>query len=114
VVLQANETALADYAALQADIWATNRSMVLLTLLEGGPPVQTVAAGGYGNLRRIGHDISPQHTSMLSIVDIDSGLWPFAHNASAPWRHGWFNDADLIEVRSSVQVSGGPILKQQC
>ena len=33
--------------------------------------------------------------SMLSLVDIMSGLWPYAHNGSNTTVGGWWNDMDM-------------------
>ena len=35
---------------------------------------------------------------MVSLVDIGSGLWPFAHNSTNSTVGGWWNDLDMIEV----------------
>ena len=57
-------------------IQASGRPMVLT--VEGNPPAENITQGGYGNAKRVGHDISPSWGSMISLVDIGSGLWPFA------------------------------------
>ena len=49
-----------------------------------------VAGGAYGNARRIGHDIDAAWLSMLSLVDLGSGLWHWAHNDTGGG--GWWND----------------------
>jgi hypothetical protein len=41
-----------------------------------------ITKGGYGNAKRVGHDISAHWISMLSLVDLGSGLWVYAHNAT--------------------------------
>ena len=61
-------------------IQASGRSMVLT--VEGQPDDALCSAGGLGNAKRVGHDISPTYNSMASLVDIGSGLWPFAHNST--------------------------------
>lgn len=43
--------------------------------VEGSPPANIITHGGYGNAKRVGHDISPNWGSMISLVDIGSGLW---------------------------------------
>lgn len=43
--------------------------------VEGSPPADIITHGGYGNAKRVGHDISPNWGSMISLVDIGSGLW---------------------------------------
>ena len=60
--------------------------------VEGQPDVRVITKGGYGNSKRVGHDITASWTSMASLVDIGAGLWPFAHNATDPALGGWFND----------------------
>ena len=47
--------------------------------VEGNPPAANITHGGYGNAKRVGHDISPSWSSMISLVDIGAGLWPYAH-----------------------------------
>ena len=92
---------LEDYAAMQAGISATGRPMILS--IEAQPDVATVSAGGHGNLRRVGHDINPTWRSMSSLIDMDSGLYPFAHNASvSPTGNGYFNDLDIMEIGNGV------------
>lgn len=46
---------------------------------------------------RVGHDITASWESMVSLVDIASGLWPYAHNASSNLGDGggWWNDLDM-------------------
>ena len=61
-------------------IQAAGRPMVLT--VEGQPDDALCSAGGLGNAKRVGHDISPTYNSMASLVDIGSGLWPFAHNST--------------------------------
>jgi len=50
--------------------------------IEGGPDIKSVYTGCCGNARRVGHDISPRWNSMTSLIDVGSGLWPYAHNGS--------------------------------
>jgi hypothetical protein len=70
--------------------------------VEGDPTDSVITRGGYGNAKRVGHDISPDWGSMLSLVDIGSGLWSYAHNASNATVGGWWNDLDMIEVGNGV------------
>jgi alpha-galactosidase len=88
---------LADYAVFQEAIWATGRPMVLS--VEGEPPIANWSMGGHGQMRRVGHDIQALWKSAVSLIDIASGLWPYAHNASAPHSDGTYNDLDMLEVR---------------
>jgi hypothetical protein len=74
-------------------IQASGRPMVLT--VEGDPDDATITHGGYGNAKRVGHDISPFWMSMVSLVDIGSGLWPYAHNSSNATVGGWWNDLDM-------------------
>lgn len=55
-----------------------------------------VPAGGYGNMRRVGHDITSNWKSMVSLVDIASNLWPYARNDTNSTYGGWFNDLDMV------------------
>ena len=89
-------TVLGDIASMQAGMEATGRSMRLV--VEGNPPVDVISANPrkYGNARRVGHDIYASWLSMLSLVDVGSGLWPFAHNDTG--LGGFFNDLDMMEV----------------
>jgi hypothetical protein len=74
-------------------IQASGREMVLT--VEGRPTDSIISLGGYGNAKRVGHDISPQWTSMTSLVDIGSGLWMYAHNSTNATYGGWWNDVRL-------------------
>jgi alpha-galactosidase len=87
---------LADYAVMQEAIYATGRSMLLS--VEGEPPIQNFSLGGHGQMRRVGHDITSNWKSAVSLVDIASGLWPYAHNASAPYADGSWMDLDMMEA----------------
>ena len=57
-----------------AAIEASGRPMILT--VEGDPEDGIITRGGYGNAKRVGHDISPVWMSMVSLVDIGSNLWP--------------------------------------
>jgi len=84
-----------DYHTMWLAIQASGREMILS--IEGGPSYDNFTAGLLGNAHRVGHDITPEFNSMLSLVDIGSGLWPFAHNATTtPDNGGVFNDLDMI------------------
>lgn len=80
-----------DYMTMASAIEASGREMVLT--IEGDPDNAVCTLGGCGSAKRVGHDISPRWMSMVSLVDIGSGLWPFAHNATATGS-GWWNDLD--------------------
>jgi len=84
------------YARMWAAIEASGRPMVLT--VEGSPDVALCSRGGYGNAKRVGHDINPSYSSMASLVDIGSGLWPYAHNSTNATFGGWWNDLDMLEV----------------
>jgi alpha-galactosidase len=86
---------LLDYRAFQQAIDITGSGMFLS--IEGTPPFPEVANGLFGQSRRVGHDISATWTSMLSLVDIGSGLWSFVHNGSST-SAGWWNDFDILEI----------------
>ncbi len=81
------------YHAMWLGIQNSGREMVLT--VEGHPDNSLGAAGGIGNAKRVGHDISPRWNSMTSLVDIGSGLWMFAHNSSTTTYGGWWNDLDV-------------------
>jgi hypothetical protein len=109
----------------------------MVLTVEGNPTDSLITRGGYGNAKRVGHDISPTwvrriererereregerererereresgllvlgkywgnerlksfffQLSMVSLVDIGSNLWPFAHNSSNATVGGWWN-----------------------
>jgi alpha-galactosidase len=84
------------YHSMWLAIEDSGREMVLT--VEGAPDNTLMTAGGLGNAKRVGHDISPQWGSMLSLVDIGSGLWPFAHNSTNATFGGFWNDLDMIEI----------------
>ena len=82
---------------MQDALDATGRKILLSG--EGGPPPDVCSRTGQcGNLRRVGHDITPYWSSVLSMIDLSYGLQPFAHNASGPSGAGFFNDMDVLEV----------------
>jgi hypothetical protein len=70
-------------------IQASGRPMVLT--VEGDPDDGLITKGGYGNAKRVGHDIQPYWMSMVSLVDIGSGLWVYAHNSTNATFGGWWN-----------------------
>jgi alpha-galactosidase len=77
-----------DYGTMWQAIQAAGRPMVLT--VEGGPTDSLITHGGYGNAKRVGHDISPLWMSMVSLVDIGSGLWMYAHNSTNSTVGGWW------------------------
>ncbi len=77
-----------DYHVMWQAIQASGRPMVLT--VEGNPDDDLITKGGYGNAKRVGHDINANWLSMVSLVDIGSGLWPFAHNSSNTTVGGWW------------------------
>ena len=84
------------YAGMWQAIQASGRPMVLT--VEGNPDDALCSAGGLGNAKRVGHDISPHWSSMTSLVDIGRDLWQYAHNSTNATYGGWWNDLDMIEV----------------
>lgn len=78
-----------DYGHMFAALQASGRPMVLT--VEGNPDDTLLTGGGYGNAKRVGHDIRPYYASVMSEVDIASGLWLFAHNATNATSGGWWN-----------------------
>ena len=98
---------LSDYGAMFRGLVAAGRPIFLS--VEGAPDVRVITKGGYGNSKRVGHDISPEWMSMVSLVDIGSGIWPFAHNSSDPAYGGWFSDLDMLEVGRGDFVGPGSL-----
>jgi hypothetical protein len=43
--------------------------------------------------------------SMVSLVDIGSGLWPYAHNSTNATFGGWWNDLDLVRIGASESAT---------
>jgi len=91
-----------DYHRMWQGIQDSGRPMVLT--VEGSPPASEITHGGFGNAKRVGHDISPSWSSMISLVDTGAGLWPYAHNSQNATYGGWWNDLDMIEVRSAPSL----------
>jgi len=89
-------TDMEDYGRMWQAIQDSGRPMVLT--VEGSPPAASITHGGYGNAKRVGHDISASWGSMISLVDIGAGLWPFAHTTINATFGGWWNDLDMIEI----------------
>lgn len=91
---------VSDYSAMQQAIWSVGREITMT--FEGMPNISEVYTGCCGNARRVGHDIRDKWLSMTSLIDIGSGLWPFAHNGSKSANTsnpgGFWNDLDMIEV----------------
>ena len=62
---------------------------------------------------RVGHDITPVWKNMVSLVDMGSGLWPFAHNSTNTSFGGYWNDLDMMEVgRGEFSGPGSLTLSQ--
>ena len=91
-----NRTDNQDYAAMWQAIQDSGRPMMLT--VEGNPNDALCSARGYGNAKRVGHDISPHWESMTSLIDIGRDLWMYAHNSTNSKFGGWWNDLDKIEV----------------
>ena len=92
---------MVDYKAMQDALAATGRPMVLS--IEGWEDVRVLSAGGHGQTKRVGHDIGDNPGrpwySIVSEIDLSSGLWPYAHNASnSASGNGFWNDMDILEV----------------
>ena len=77
------------YNRMWQAIQDSGRPMVLT--VEGKPTDSIITLGGYGNAKRVGHDISPNWASMTSLVDIGSGLWMYAHNSTNATFGGWWS-----------------------
>ena len=94
-----------DYSTMWQAIQDSGREMVLT--VEGDPDDALITRGGYGNAKRVGHDISPIWMSMVSLVDIGSGLWMWAHNSTNSTVGGFWNDLDMIEVGNAPDFACG-------
>eukprot|EP01046_Picozoa_sp_COSAG06_P047862 COSAG06_NODE_7043_length_2660_cov_32.333073_2_plen_109_part_00 len=88
-----SEGKIADYRAMQEAIDATGAKMVFTIENDASTSLGNhnglVADGAHGNARRVAHDISAVWLSMISLVDLGSGLWKFAHNDTG--NGGWWN-----------------------
>ena len=60
-------------------------------MVEGQPSFPSADDGYHGDVRRVGHDINAYWLSILSLVDLGSGLWSYA-------RPGFFNDLEMMEL----------------
>ena len=76
------------YGRMWQAIQAAGRPMVLT--VEGQPLDSVITLGGYGNAKRVGHDISPKYPSMSSLVDIGANLWMWSHPSTNPTYGGWW------------------------
>jgi len=83
-----------DYRRMQMALDFVGGNMSLA--FEGQPSIQDVYQGNFGNGRRVGHDISPSWLSAMTLVDIGSGLWPYAHNDTG--MGSFWNWLDFIQV----------------
>jgi hypothetical protein len=61
-------------------------------MVEGQPPLPLAADGHHGDVRRVGHDINAAWLSVLSLVDLGSGLWQYAQQGR------FFNDLEMMEL----------------
>lgn len=111
----------ADYKAMQDALTATGRPMVLS--IEGWEDVRVISAGGHGQTKRVGHDIGKNWLltaafemdpdsdcadwyvgnnrnrpwySIVTEIDLSSGLWPYAHNGSNGSGGGFWNDMEYV------------------
>jgi hypothetical protein len=67
--------------------------------IEGWEDVRVLSAGGHGQAKRVGHDIGNNAIrpwySVITEIDLSSGLWPYAHNASnSKSGNGFWNDME--------------------
>jgi hypothetical protein len=83
-----------DYERMQMSIDSVGSNMSLF--VEGQPDITVVYTGRFGNGRRVGHDISPSWVSMISLVDIGSGLWSYAHSDTGTG--SFWNWLDFLQV----------------
>jgi alpha-galactosidase len=115
----AKKGAPADYAAMAAALKAAAAAAGVvppLLMVEGTPPFPLAADGRHGDVRRVGHDINADWLSILSLVDLGSGLWKWARpgtagssDGSSPGMAGFFNDLEMMELGNGDFVAeGGP------
>ena len=99
---------------MYAAIRRSGRPMVLS--VEAEPPIDVMSATGqFGHMRRVGHDIAPTWQSIMSLIDISYGYWPYAHNASAPHSSGFWNDLDMLQVgHLDFNASLSPEAERRC
>lgn len=83
-----------DYERMQMALDAVGGNISLF--VEGQPDITKVYTGAFGNGRRVGHDISANWQSMISLVDIAAGLWPYAHTDTGTG--SFFNWLDFLQV----------------
>ena len=88
-----------DYHTMWLALELSGRPMVLT--VEGNPDDALISKGGYGNAKRVGHDISPNWDSMTSLIDIGAPLWPYAHGSTDPTFGGWWNASWRWDPRDS-------------
>jgi len=93
-----------DYERMQMSIDAVGGGISLF--VEGQPDITAVYQGEFGNGRRVGHDISPSWYSMISLVDIGSGLWPYAHTDTG--KGSFFNWLDFLQTGKGAFVPESP------
>ena len=92
---------LADYKAMADALTATGRPIVLS--IEGWEDVRVLSVGGHGQTKRVGHDIGDNPLrpwySIVTEIDLSSGLHPYAHNGSkSNDGNGFWNDMDILEI----------------
>ena len=49
-------------------------------------------------MRRVGHDINAVWLSVMSLIDLAAGLWPFAHPGQPKGGDAFFNELEMMEV----------------
>ena len=100
-----------DYTIMQAAINQSGRHMCLT--IEGGANITQASQGTMGQARRVGHDISANWISMISLVDQAANLWPYVHNGSlsvADPAQGFWNDLDMLELgNGEFQAEHSPL-----
>ena len=91
---------------MQAGLDATGRKIFYST--EASPPLDVISRRPdlYGNTHRVGHDIMADWHSILSMVDIASNLWQWAHNDTG--LGGFYNDMDVSAGHGPSVCAGLP------
>lgn len=103
-----------DYAAMVRGLRAAATTQGLpspLLMVEGQPPFPEAADGNHGDVRRVGHDINPAWISILSLIDLGSGLWVYAGSSQlgGKRRHAFFNDLEMMELgNGDFRAKDGP------
>jgi len=90
------DPALMAYAVMQAGINEAGRPMYFSTEASPNLTKNSERPDLYGNTHRSGHDSVPNWQSVISQIDIASGLSHLVHNDTG--HGGFFTDMDMLQV----------------